>query len=89
MKRTVGEINFNKSYLRLEVCNCYHEQDDYDGTFHRWCPLKCPLRDKGTEECLLDLIDERENINSNIKKFANVEIEVDEKELRKMEKIIK
>jgi len=88
MKKTVGEINFNRTYLNFEVCKCKYDEDDY-GEPHRWCPLKCPLRDKGTEECLLDLINERDNLNSKIKKFANVEIEVDEKELRKMEKIIK
>lgn len=88
MKKTVGEINFNSSYLKFKVCNCTFEEDDYDRTVHRWCPLNCPLRDENSEpKCLIDLINERENLNSKIKKFENVEIEVDEEYLRKLEKL--
>lgn len=87
MKKTVGEINFNEYYLRRDVCNCKYDEDDYDGTMHRWCPLNCPLRDENTKECLLDLINERLTIENKIKRFENVEIEVDEERLKRIEKL--
>lgn len=86
MKKTVGEINFNSSYLNMKVCNCSYDEDDW-GELHRWCPINCPLRNRDTEQCLVDLLNERAKLDSKIKKFANVEIEVDEEYLRKLEKI--
>ena len=86
MKKTIGEINFNEAYLRFEVCKCTFDDDDY-GEIHRWCPLNCPLRNRDTDQCLLDLINEKYAIESKIKKFGNVEIEIDEERLRKLEKL--
>lgn len=85
-KKTVGEINFDSTYLRFEVCNCTYDEDDW-GELQRWCPINCPLRDSETEHCLIDLLNERAKLDNKIKKFANVEIEVDEEYLRKLDKL--
>lgn len=88
MKKTIGEIKFNEFYLTYEgCCKCTYTEDYFGEPGEKLCPLNCPLRDKDTEQCLLDLFSERRRIDNQIKKFENVEIEVDEERLKKIEKL--